>query len=321
VPPTGLTNWYQRGQQITGSSSIQPSELLSTSTGSKGQLVLAVRNKSVGPCVLELEAENQTAQDYRQYTYRRSGAFTIINGVEDGVNRKVLRYDLTGPTPDQVEVYVNGVKRTAGTGANQYQLYDGSVGSPVPPNSVLFNTQITGTNTQVDIIVRKASATSTVLFTLEHVIDDDSRVGLGSWEGIDYVRKLPSTDQWHLFYLDFDEIVQPINDVKLRVKSVTVAGAGTPLSDVAILFARSPYTSLDRERSIWAPLSSLVNGYLVVKLNDAVKTLMVTATALAEVFPALVVQRHNEPTFIRTGLSGSDEAVSLDHELVIGPDS
>lgn len=321
VPPTGLTNWYQRGTQLISSSALNAEMLLDTSCGAKQQLVLAVKNQDTGPCVLELEAETQTAQDYRQYTFRRSGAFTVINGVEDGTGRKVLRYDITGATPDTVEVYVNGIRRTRGAGAEQFELYDGTPGSVVPPNTVLFNTQVTGSNVQVDIIVRKAASTSTISLNLDPVIDDDARVGLGSWEGVDYIQLIPSADEWHLFYLDFSEIVQPANDVRLKLKSVTVNSSTMPAQDVALLLSRAPHTQVDRERSVLVPFDALSSGgYLVVKLNGTVKSLMVTQSSTRELFPPMRVQRHNANSTIRAGLTGSDQAIALDNTIIIGPD-
>jgi hypothetical protein len=160
VPPAGLTNWYPRSYVPTGASALIATSLYDTATGAKRQLILAVSDAAIGfvpsnsaTIALNFVAEQQVAKDYRQYTYRKMGSFTTVNGVEDGLAKKVLRYTATGLNPDQVEVFIDGVKRTMGLGPEMYRVYDGSPGSPVPPNSVLFNSAITGVAPQVDVVV------------------------------------------------------------------------------------------------------------------------------------------------------------------------
>lgn len=337
VPPTGLTNWYPRTSTVTSTAEIKGDVLYDTSTGSKRQLILAVSNTDIGmvpsaaaTITLNLVAEQQIAKDYRQYVYRKTGAFTIVNGMEDGLAKKVLRYTVTGVTPDLVEVYVDGVKRNRGTGAADYQLYDGSVGSAVPPNSVLFNTVITGVAPQVDVIVTKAATLSTLTLNLTRMSDDDSRVGIGAWEGVDAVKNPATSQLFSLFYCDFSEVVGAPVDTKLRVSSTTPStltdGTSVTLDPAwsSILLSRTKvYTELDRQRALWVPLSTLSSdgNYLVIKLLDGERQLLVTEASVADVFPALEVLRFNVPALRRTGLRGDSESAQLDNSIIVGPDA
>lgn len=327
VPPTGLSNWYARGSATISTTTLQADPLYDTSTGAKKQIVLAVSNDELGftpsssaTVTLTLVAEQQTAKDYRQYTYRRTSSFTVINGVEDNQAKKVLRYSLTGSTPDVVEVYVNGVKRERFV---HYDLYDGAVGSSVPPNSVLFLSTQTGSSTQVDIVVTKAATLSTLTLAFARTIADEARVGTGAWEGVDAV-KSAALGQYSLFYCDFTEDGSHLAlDVKLRVQEIGLTdGAPHTITQGAILLSRSKlFTQIDRQRSKWVPLNSLLNAnYMVVKLVNGSRSLMVTETAAIDLFPPLEIVRFKDPT-LTTNLTGNDDGAELDNTLIIGPDA
>ena len=335
IPPTGLTNWYARGSTVTPTVGLQADVLYDTSTGQKKQIYIAVQDplqsfSSVAVLKLNLIAEQQTPKDYRQYIYRRSGSFTIINGIEDGAAKKVLRYNITGVDPDQVEVYVDGVKRTNGLGANDYQLYDGSIGSPVPLNSVLFNSPVTGAVPQVDVVVTKAATVSTVQLTFTRAIDDEARVGIGAWEGIDYV-KSSVLGAYSLFYCDFTEVSGALAlDIKLRldpsIPSIIIDGPTTTVnpSAAALLLSRSQlYTQLDRQRALWVPLVELSSNtnYLMIKLVAGVKTLFVTELSAKNLFPVLDVVRFKSPSLETLHLLGNTDAAQLDNTIIIGPDA
>lgn len=328
VPPTGLSNWYPRGSAVTTTKEVKADSLYDTSTGTKNQIVLAIPHSALtfvpaeGSTVqLTLEAEQQTAKDYRQYTYRRSSAFTVINGVEDNQAKKVLRYGNT----DQVEVYVNGVKRVRDV---DYKLYDGSVGSAVPPNSVLFTSVQTGASTQVDVIVTKAAAVSTVSLQFTRAIDDEDRVNIGAWEGVSQVTS-PAVGDCSLFYCDFAEDGLGLAlDVKLRFSSMTIKeGEETPelpLSSAAILLSRAKlYTQVDRHRSKWIPVNLLNTNtdYMVVKLVDSERRMLVTERSVVDLYPALAVIRFDAHKLQTKNLAGDADAAELDNALIIGPDA
>lgn len=331
IPPTGVTNWYPRGSRETSSTALKEDVLLDTSTGQKQQVIIGVlRSGYTTPnpttLTLPLRAEIQTARDYRQYTYRREGGFQNINGVEDGTGKKVLRYSLTGPTPDTVEVYVDGVKRTRGTGPDEYGLFDGSPGSNVPPNTVSFNSTILGSISQIDIIVTQSAVSNQVTLNFTRAADDDSRVGTGAWEGIDTVSSPRLVGGvLDLFYLDFSEQSAIPNDVKFTLSSSPIL-AGTNIvqpQNAFILLTRSGLTTpIDTIESRAIELSNLVEGrgYMKSTIIDNSRRLLVSESALVDIYPPLTKNRFNRPTLVKTSLRGSTAAIGIDSPLIVGPD-
>lgn len=332
VAPAGLSNWYPRGTTVTTAQAVQADTMYNTSTGSKQQVVIGVSDTVLGfhpsdtaVLTLSLNAEKQTAKDFRQYTYRKTTPFTAVNGVEDSQAKKVLRYDVTSTNPDQVDVYLNGVKRTLGT---DYLLYDGSVGSAVPPNTVLFTSTVTGSSNQVDVIVTKASVVNETLMVFSRAINDESRTGTGAWEGVSAVRTAQG-GTFTLFYCDFAELTSTLaSDVKFTVNGASIVdvpnGPSLEVTSVVMLLSRANlYTAIDRQRAVWIPVLDLDTNtdYLIIRTANGVKSLMVTEHSAVDVFPIMEVIRHGPPTLQTTNLSGNDEAAELDNELISGPDA
>lgn len=342
IPPTGVSNWFPRGQTLASAvAPVLPDEMYNTSTGSKQQAIICVSEAQHGlfPAgsilTLNLLAEQQTAVNYRQYTFRKSGATSTINGAEDGVEKKVLRYNLAGAIPDQVEVYVNGVKRDRGAGANEYQLFVSGIPG-APPNSIVFNTIVVGTNVQFDIIISKAPTVTNVALQFTRAIDDEGRVGIGAWEGVDTVQHITDGyalgETYSIFYCDFSEVTGLPADVKLRINPSTLIDLSSPgqrsaslvPESAAILLSRSGlFTQLDRQRSIWVKLSALTSNtdYLITKLVNGTRMLFVTEASVSPVFPILTVQRFDAARVQQRGLAGNQSAGELDNNFIIGPDT
>lgn len=334
VAPTGLLNWYPRGTNLAQAAQLTDPVLYGTSTGLKQQVIIALPGvyPSTSVLTLKLVAEQQTAKDYRQYIFRKSSAFTIINGIEDTVAKKVLRYSISGTNPDYVEVYVNGVKRTKGLGAQEYQLSD----TAAMPNSILFNSNSLDGSTQVDVIVTKAATVSSATLKFLRVINDSARTNIGAWEGIDtvtYAKGSTLEKVYSLFCCDFTTSADSlVLDVRLRlnitagaestVRSIT-PGDEASFAGALLLFSRSEvFTQLDRDRTKCVKLDSLVSGgidYLVMKLIAGERALFVTANSSTNIFPALEVQRFSTSTLQSTNLLGSANATELNNNLVVGP--
>lgn len=337
VPPAGLVNWYPRGQTLNANVELIPESLYSTSTGSNQQIILAVRTKEVisddAYVSLKLEAEQQSSKDYRQYTYRRAGGIQLINGVEDNQAKKVLRYSSTNG--DLVQVYVNGIKLNEGLNPEDYQLYGDQ--SPTPANSIYFNSPLTGGFSQIDVIVTKKSTISEIELKFIRMTDDESRLGLGAWEGIESVKLLNET--WKLFYCDISKLVSPPElDIKLRLSdnpTLLIDGAAQIVlsnqpntraqnSDTAaILLSRENlFTHIDRQRSNWVPITNLKNNtnFLITKLVNNTRTVFVSETSISPLFPALIPKSYSEVKILKTRLNGNVDAAELDNNLVVGPD-
>ena len=325
-------NWKPRGSSAAGVGSPATSvNFYPTATGSNGQFVIAVSDASTGfkpsaaaTLTLQLIAQPQVSNTFQQYTYRSTTTITTVSGVESGTSKKILRYGLT----DIVQVFVNGVKYVNGPLPGQYQLYDGTPTSPVPPNTVLFNTPITGSSTQVDVIVTQPVAPTTQTIQLNRVISDESRVGLGAWEGVDAVVNQVTGTRYSLFYCDFVDVVLPLLNTPLRintsVESVIADGSSLAQVDLTqsfILLSRTAqFTSIDRERAVIIYLASLVDAnYLQAQLSLGTNSLLVTKTAITNIFPVLEVLSYNAKTLVLTGASNTNGAEVL-NTIIVGPE-
>lgn len=330
TPEIGVTNWLPRGSTLSSAVVETQNQLVKLSTGTLQQVILAVKNVDAIADVqstvnLLLIVEDATPKEYRKYTFRKTVSTKIINGIEDGPEKKTLRYDST----DLVEVFVNGVKIDNGTNSGQYQLYSNTT-SIVPPNSIYFNDTLPGSNAQIDVIVSKASVVTSITLPFRRMISDNSRVNLGAWEGTDYVTVINgSVQKWYLYYCDISEQANlPLNS-ELRISSdlLPVLQDGTSkilqLSECAFLLSvDGVFTHLDQIKSKWIPLNELnsVTKYLTIALEDSVKHLFATELSTKNIFPILVASNFYSKSAITTNLAGNSEASTLDNSIIIGPD-
>jgi hypothetical protein len=325
APEVGVTDWVPRGSTSTstsGETTITTPDLINLQTGSLKQLVLAVESATEPAAgstyILNLDVQAATPKTYRQYVYRKDGDFNTVNGVESGLEKKTLRFTAYGTNPDVVEVYVNGVKRESGTGVDDYQIYDGSGTSAVPPNTILFNTIIqSASSTQVDVIVSKAAATTTVSLTFRRNQDDESRVGKGAYENVSYVEQVPSGTRFYLYTLDLDDATS------LPLNSLLVPSADAAASTAFFMLAREPYTQLDRYALITLKLAgmSIERDYIKFYAEAGETTARVTETALANVFPPLRFGKFEVEKTIKTATSGVEEQIVVDGNVITGPDA
>lgn len=334
APEIGLIDWAPRLRPFVANSALQPETFVDTSTGSYQQLVLGVP-LSVAPAdgstaTLNLEVRSDTPKDFRQYTFRLETTFTTVGGVESGVDKKTLRYTATGMNPDLVEVYLNGVKLEQGLGADNYQIYDGSVSSLVPPNTILFNSAVSLPGVaQVDVVVSKAVVAQFSTIEFAHNTDNDARLSTGAWENVDYIERFDGTT-WTKFYLYTCDM---LNNPDLRLNtllipsSLTVDSTLTPLSGSGsnkpcFLLARQPYSAVDRYLDVFINLDtfSVERDYLKYVVVDGAPALMVTTTAASTFFPPSRPSKFNQELTIKTAIAGVSEQVIIDGATIVGPD-
>ena len=327
APEIGVTDWQQRGLTSTSTSAPTADVLLDTSTGQTQQLVVAISSGSVpaanSTLTLTLNQRADTPKAYRQYIYRFETSFTSVSGVESGLEKKTLRYGLT----DTVEVFVNGVKQVQGTAADQYQIYDGSPSSLVPPNNILFNSAVAFPGvTQVDVIVAPAVTATQVTLTLNRNTLDESRIGTGSWENVSIVERFNGVNTWtplYLYTLDLgDASTLKLNTI-LSVASLSLGATNIPLANAHILLARSPYTQLDRYLNLTVPMSNLAldANYLKYFVFDGVPVLHVTQPAVATVFPIMRAVKFSVEKTIQVATAGDDDQIVVDGSVIVGPDA
>ena len=321
APEIGVKDWRPRGPAAyaTGALSVTTEQaLVQLETGTLKQLVLAIYSPtepaSAAQHTLPMSITADAPKAYRQYIFRKEGSFTTISGIESGLEKKALRFVATGSNPDQVEVYVNGVKREQGAGAEDYQIYTSDV-SAAPPNTILFNALLDSTgNTQVDVIVSKLALASSINLTFKRNKSDESRTSTGAWENISYVDKLEG-DVWkryYLFTLDLDDASIPLNSTVVPL-----------VSDAFFLLARQPYSQVDRYSNVAVLLSELSaeRNFIKYFTEDGETTMRVTATAISTFFPLLRFGKFTVEKTLKAASLGAVEQLVVDGKIIIGPDA
>lgn len=314
----GVVDWRPRNTTVTGVATAKEPNLVGLETGSLRQLVLAFA-QATPPTnterrVVQLRSQVDATRVYRQYIFRKEGAFTTLAGVEEGLEKKSLRFTAYGSNRDQVEVYINGVKKEQGTAPGEYRLYDGTTSSPVPPNTVLFNTPIdSSSSTQIDVIVSKEAAVTNVSLTFKRNLHDESRAGKGAYENVDHVLKFEdgSWRKYYLFTLDLSDSNIPLNSILQPVPQ-----------DGFLMLARAPYSHLDR----YADTVVMLRGwsdtdFIKYYTEDNVGTARVTDTAITSFYPPMKMIKFSVEKTIRTPIAGVDEQFVVDGKVITGPNS
>lgn len=343
TPEVGIIDWRARGSVIENPANTQSINLIDSSCGTTGQIVLAVKATSSPPIwatvKVKLEQKSDTPKNYKQYVYRSETFISTVSGVESGLEKKVLRYSLT----DIVEVYLNGVKLNQGLGDNEFQIYtgttnvsgDGTIVAPVPPNTVKLNkTYAVGASpsgiTQIDVMVSASSQVSYVDLVFSRNKEDESRKNTGVWENVDSVSVYNGTawTNWYLFTLDLADATQlTLNTILTATQDVKLLGAGqasiaVPLSNVQILLARKPYSILDRYTNAAVPLEAMYNSnnYFKYIAKDNSLVFYITEPAVKAVYPLLKINKFVVEPTIKIPVAGVADQVVLDENVIVGPD-
>lgn len=327
-PETGITDWRPRLSTTVETAALQDTTFVNTSCGNTKQVVLAVAAVANPPggstLQLVLNQRSETPKNYRQYVYRIEGSFSTVSGVESGLEKKTLRYTTT----DDVAVYLNGVKLEAGANPEDYVINDGTVTPPAPPNTIVFNSTIAlpGVN-QVDVIVSQAVLTTQVTLTFNRNISNEARLDTGSWENVDQVLKFNGSSwvPYYVFTMDLaDATGLTLNTILTSTSSVLINGSiVVPASNVELLIARAPYSTLDRYMNLTVPLTTLTfeRDYFKYSVVNGAATLEITSTSPASVFPILRAVKFSVEDTIQTALDGVEDQIVLDGSVIVGPDA
>ncbi len=327
APEVGIVDWRARGTSSTALSDEQAQTFLDTSAGTTQQIVLAVQLNSApaagSELKLKLNQRSDAPKNYKAYIYRMDTTFSTVSGVESGLEKKTLRY----ATTDTVEVFINGVKQELGaSGTGTYQIYDGV--APVPPNTIVFDPTIALPGiTQVDVIISAAATTSQSELTFNRNVSDESRLPTGSWENVDNVERFDGTDwrKWYLFTLDLGDATElDLNTIMTADASATVNGTiNVPATDMMLLLARKPYSTLDRYTNLVVPLTTLTfeRDYLKFFAVNGKPVLYVTETAKENVYPPLRVVKFSAEKTIQSTLAGVSDQIVVDGSVIVGPDA
>lgn len=336
APKVGVSDWVPRNFQASERVGVSGEEkLIDTSTGEVQQLVLAVsltgQPSDSSTVMLTLAARSNEPKNYRQYTYSFDTEFTTVSGIESGLAKKSLFFSVAGADPDLVEVYVNGVKKHRGQGAEDYKLYDpnDTFSQTVPQNTIVFNNKITPDfTTQVDVIVSKSAQLNTTQLTFYRNKDDPSRVKTGSWENASAVQRFAggaqSAKTFWLYTCDIGDVTNiSLNSILYPTGTLTLNSTQqVSLSDAQLLFAKKPYSTLDRYVDIYCQLTDLAQdtNYLKYHVVNGIPALEVTESSLTTSYPPAKVLKFNTESTIKSALAGVEDQLVIDGKLVIGPD-
>lgn len=319
------------GTLVTGQADTPP-VLIDTSTGQKQQLVLAIQQTAVPPAGttarLTLTARADAPKNYKQYTYRRDTTFDVISGIESTASQKSLQFTAYGVDPDLVEVFVDGVKLEQGTGAEQFQIYDGSPTSAVAPNTIKFNSPVVPSGTtQVDVIVSKIGVVNQVHLDFIRNADNPERLETGAWENVSSITRFVG-GAWQTYYLytydvlDNDDLV--LNTILYPSQPVSINGGlqTAALSRCFFALARKPYATIDRYHDLLIPLSTLSSDRDFLKYHrvDGMDRLEVTKTSVEIFFPTAKITTFNIEPPISVQVGGVTEQITVDGKVVVGPD-
>ena len=317
LPEVGVKDWQPRGTPTNKNVRLpEGEELIGLETGKTKQLVIgSLLNQPT--ITIPFKGKVDSPKTYRSYIFRREEPFTTISGVESGLEKKVLRFNATGPSPDLVEVYVNGIQRELGTGPDDYQIADGTTSQP--PNTIVFNSVIDQSGmTQVDVIVSKVQAQVLYELTFTRNKHDESRVGTGAYENVDYVDGMVTADQWQRFYLytlDLDSAsdTMPLNSILVPAQD----------SDTFFLLARRPYSQLDRYSTMVILMKGLSDerDYLKYYSQYSVTTARATITSVLSIFPPLRFGKFVVEKPLTAATAGIQEQLVIDGKVITGPDS
>lgn len=354
TPETGVKDWHPRQLKVTSvpepiSTSRTPTVnaanvigindgLINVETGTLKQIILAVKASTTGRttglpdvCRVVFDIASDRPRDYKHFIFRTETEIVEIGASDPGLNPRPLRYNVAGTSPDVVEVRVNGVLRPrSSTLPDGYVLYD-SPTSKVAPNSILFNSPLPVLGrTQVDITVSKsAGATQQQVAPFKKQVGlDESRKSAGAFENVGQVEKFNATaGVWELFDLycmDLDTSGLRLNT--LMTPAPVQIESSVDFKSAFFLIARQPYTQVDRYSSMTVPLTNFsldekkfIKYYEDTQLKRT--TIRVSVESLETVYPLLRFKTWQVERPIKTPVPGMTEQVTIDGNIIVGPDT
>lgn len=352
-PEVGAKDWHPRQLRITETptpirTSRQPTVissnvigindgLIAGETGELKQVILAVKASPLGrnsPLAAEIrvvfDVASDRPRDYKHFIFRTETEVAEIGASDPALNPRPLRYNVIGSSPDVVEIRVNGVLRTRGTGPDQYRLYDGPT-AQVPPNSIKFNTPLPVLGrTQVDITVTKSAANGqqqTAIFKLQSGLDE-ARAHQGAYENVETVERFNVTsgvwETFNLYRMDLDTSGLRLNT--LMTPAQVQPETNIDFNSGFFLLARQPYSQIDRYNSMIVPFRnfSLDDKKFIKHYEDTQlkrTTIRVSVESLETVYPLLKFKTFSVQKPIRTAIPGMTEQVTIDGNIIVGPDS
>jgi hypothetical protein len=324
-PVVGVADWTSR-HKVAETVAIKSASLITATSGPTTttidqRLVIAVRTTAplttASTAVLTLNKQVETTVATTQFVYRRDAAFSSIEGVESGIEKKTLSYNTTS---QNIDVYFGGIKLTRNV---DYWLAGDS--ATAIANAITFTSLISEPGiTQVDVVVSPKVTVTPTTITLKRNKYDESRVGSGAWENVDFVDRFVG-GTWQRYYL-FTADIDSSADTLLTINSLYTAEPTVQISsytslDVLLLLAHAPYSSIDRYTTVAAPLANITgSSYLKYSVISGGKVLQLVDSAVVNIYPPLRLSKFTvDPTL--TTSTGVSDLITIDGSVILGPDA
>lgn len=298
----GIENWSARNVVDDATSSTTAFVKYSPYSGSGKQVVFMVPTATVesyNSVNVEFTRKTASVVDFKKFTFTFDAPFITIAGRETS-GFKTLSYTEN----DQIDVYLNGVKLSVGTGELDYNTCFTS--SSVPLNTIKFNTSVSRqVNNVVEIVIRQASQQESFSITCNRIQFDKNTAKSWAFGNVKSATlQRISAVQYDLFLLDFSNIEHFIVDSEYCV-SLNVG------NDAAlILLASEPFSPVDRITSTGLIFSSAL--FNIDSLGE------ITVSAIQQdLYPPLLIETFaQEDKIVSNGIATS---TAISSSTIIGP--
>ena len=319
----GLSNWQSRFNVQHNAVQLEQDSFYITNNGESNYLILAVPEQFSFPIadtatVKMVLSGAKEQREFNQYTYTKDTVFSIINGVESGVAKKVLKYSAA----NEVQVYLNGVKQIPGV---NYLLYNSS-STDVPPNSVKFISELSSNINEIVIVVSSGAVLNDVEIVFNRTINDESILN-NPWNNVRSIES-PSIQTNSIFYCDFNAVSASLKaNTKFLFKSMSLTNSAssvsTPFTTASFLFSSNDnFLWTDRKLSVHVPVQNCTDSlnYLYVQSINSIKKMTVTKNSIKNLFPIPKIKTFTVENRVISNLQTNKDSGTVQNNDIIGPD-
>lgn len=316
--PSGIQNWYSRFTNIVKYTQLSDPNF-PISYSDDAEVFIAVKLQDVVPddsfkLQVTMESPATENKQFREYVFNTTTQIDKLVGVESGVGKKVLRFVSTGPSPEDITVFKNGVKLNEGSTAEDYKV--SRANNNVQQNAIIFNSPIRGTN-QFKIIVSRPVPARTIVVEFDKLTQFDSVSSCwGNTNAVSY-----RNEMFYVFFKKFSGVPLSAGQVLsiVRVDLVKEGHNTIPLENCIILFSGGP-TPIDRVLTASANLDTLasIKYPIEVTKNDNTYVLSIKERYISEKYPPMIMKQFIDEGLLKSSIENSITD-TISSSKVIGP--
>lgn len=303
--PSGIQNWYSRFTNIVKYTQISdPSFPISYSDDA--EVFIAVKLQDITPddsykLKVTMQSPSIENKQFREYVFNTTAQIDKLVGVESGVGKKVLRFISTGPSPEEITVFKNGVKLNEGSAPEDYLVSRST--NNVQQNAIIFNSPIRGTN-QFKIIVSRPVSERTIVVEFDKLTEFDSVNSC--WGNINAVSY--RNEMFYIFFKKFSGVpLSSGQEISIVQVDLVKDGPNTiPLSNCIILFSGGP-TKIDRVLTASANLDTLasIRYPIEVTKSDNTYVLSIKERYISEKYPPMITKQFIDEGLLKSSVENA----------------